>query len=534
MAEKSLAIAEVFETPAPYSTRTLDSVGLADFFTVHPEYRRDSAAIAAFYQRRDMRYAWIVSDSLSGSADAFVAMVAAADTTVPGTGAMMREVLAIFEEGFSQGRRVVLCDSCARAIELRLTGQFFVMADRKYSGLLDRDLRELDWFIPRKRKDPSRMLDSLAMGTTDLSAYEPIHPQYALLKDRLRRYHELAAEPWPSIALAEGLKKLVPGDTGSTVVAIRERLSLLGDLAENDGSARYDSTLLIAVQQFQARHGLHPDGVIGAGFIKAINVPVAVRLRTMLVNMERLRWVDERNPSDLILVNIPEFRMHLYDADTLTWSMNVVVGRSATRTVIFSDSLDRIVFSPTWTVPPGIMGSEILPGLKKNTNYLAGKNMELLSNGKVIDPGTVDWSRYSRGIPYTVRQKPGPSNALGLVKFLFPNEYHIYFHDTPSKGFFAREQRAFSHGCIRVSEPKRLAEYLLQADTTWTADAIDKAMKSGKERMVMLPRKRPVVIAYFTAWVDREGRLNFREDVYGHDDRLAGELFAPIDAMARR
>ena len=195
--------------------------------------------------------------------------------------------------------------------------------------------------------------------------------------------------------------------------------------------------------------------------------------------------------------------------------MDVVVGTSATRTVIFSDTLSKIVFSPTWTIPASIVQGEILPAIAKNPNYLAKKGMERIG-GTDARP--------------VIRQKPGAGNALGRVKFLFPNSYSIYFHDTPSKGGFAKDKRAFSHGCIRLSQPQELAEYLLRNDTAWTTEKIKQAMFSGKEKWVTMKEKRPVTIGYFTAWVGTDGRLNFRDDVYGHDAKLAAELFFDPEA----
>ncbi len=510
LAEEGLAIAEAFETNEPYSVRKLDSLDLALFFARYPEHLVDSSAILDFYKRRNMQFAWVVRDSLSASADAFINLVGMADTTIPQASNLRRSLQSLYEQGFMNGQRTALCDSCSTDLELRLTAQFFRFAERKYGGYLSRDLKELNWFIPRGKKDPARLLDSLANGSADLSAYEPIHPQYQQLKGRIQRYYELSNEPWPALALPDGRKKLEPGDSAEVIGTIRHRLHLLGDLAEDGHGQRLDSVLVKAVERFQVRHGLHPDAVLGQGFFKAINVPVSERLRTMLVNMERLRWVPERQAPDLLLVNIPEFRLHIYEADTIAWSMDVVVGTSATRTVIFSDSLSQIVFSPTWTVPMSITLGEIVPAMRKDPNYLKKKNMEIIG-GSETNP--------------VIRQRPGSSNALGRVKFLFPNSYSIYFHDTPSKRFFAREKRAFSHGCIRLSRPQEFAEYLLSNDTTWTPDQIKKAMFSGQETFVRLNEKRPVSITYFTAWVDREGRLNFRDDVYGHDARLASELF---------
>ncbi|HRH38899.1 MAG TPA: L,D-transpeptidase family protein, partial [Flavobacteriales bacterium] len=370
-------------------------------------------------------------------------------------------------------------------------------------------------------KNYDQLLDSIAAGRMDLSPIEPVHPQYALLKAQLKKYHDLdTLDAWEPMSLGT-LRKLEPGDTAEWVPELRQRLMLLGDFVADSGSVVlnstvFDSTTVEGLKRFQLRHGLHPDGVIGKGVMAALNRTPAERLRTMLVNMERLRWVPEHAAPDQLLVNIPEFRLHVYEADTEAWSMDVVVGNSATRTVIFSDTLNRIVFSPTWSVPVSIVRNEILPAIKKNPNYLASKDMSIVGG--------------SASLP-SIIQQPGASNALGRVKFLFPNDYSIYFHDTPSKGGFAREQRAFSHGCIRLSEPRRLAEYLLRNDSLWPPDSVKAAMFRGKERYVRLKEKRPVTIGYFTAWVDRNGRLNFRDDVYGHDERLMEELFTTTEPV---
>jgi L,D-transpeptidase YcbB len=230
----------------------------------------------------------------------------------------------------------------------------------------------------------------------------------------------------------------------------------------------------------------------------------------MLINLERLRWVPEEVTGDYLLVNIPQFKLHVYEKGKLAWSMNVVVGSLQHNTVIFNGDLKYIVFSPYWNVPVSIVKNEIMPGIKKNKNYIASHNMEITS--------------YSGSIP-NVRQKPGANNSLGKVKFLFPNSYNIYLHDTPAKSLFGETSRAFSHGCIRLGEPMKLAEFLLRNDSTWTKQNIQKAMDAGKEKYVTLSKTIPVFIGYFTAWVDSEGLLNFRDDVYGHDAKLAEKMF---------
>jgi murein L,D-transpeptidase YcbB/YkuD len=218
--------------------------------------------------------------------------------------------------------------------------------------------------------------------------------------------------------------------------------------------------------------------------------------------MERLRWmpVDTSSSGEFILVNIPEYKLHYFENRKDAWSCNVVVGRPATKTVIFSGKMQYVVFSPYWNVPPSIINKEIKPGMKRNPNYLAAHNMEW-NGGRV-------------------RQKPGPSNSLGLVKFLFPNSNNIYLHDTPSKSLFERESRAFSHGCIRVSKPRDLAIRVLRRNPEWTPDKIDAAMHAGKEKYVTLTKTIPVYIGYFTAFLDADGQLSFRTDVYKRDDRM--------------
>ena len=513
LAEEALHLAEVFETGERYSRRIMDASELTAFFARYPDYHADSAQVRAFYDRRAMQFAWFVDDSLSTGAEAFVALSGVADSMAPGAGLLGPHLRSLLGGTQEAAWPVALSDSAATHLELHLTAEFFRFAARQYGGHFTRDLRELGWFIPRSKKDFSRLADSLAAGTMNLAAYEPLHPQYRRLKAELPRYHDLATMAWPALALPPLPARrlgLAAGDSAAVIAEIRRRLHALGDLELPDSSMVYDSALAVPVRRFQARHGLSDDGVIGAGFIRAINVTPAERLRTILVNMERLRWVPDEQPANLLLVNIPEFRLHVYEADTLVMSMRAVVGTAVNRTVVFSDTVSTVVFSPTWTVPPGIASDEIIPAIQKDPDYLRKENMEIIG-------GTAERPVF--------RQRPGPNNALGRVKFLFPNSYHIYMHDTPARSLFARDQRAFSHGCIRLAEPRALAEYLLRNDSTWTPERMTEAMLSGKETYVQLRERPPVMLVYFTAWVDGDGLLNFREDVYGHDRKLAAELF---------
>jgi murein L,D-transpeptidase YcbB/YkuD len=313
------------------------------------------------------------------------------------------------------------------------------------------------------------------------------------------------------LALPAGRRRLEPGDSADVLVAIRERLTLLGDHpAEPIATSHYDSLFVASIQRFQARHGLTTDGIIGAGVLRALNVSPATQVRTVLANMERLRWLPESQPANALVVNIPEFRLRVYDGDREALSMPIVVGTEATKTVIFTASLSSVVLSPTWTVPASIVRKEILPAMRRDSDYLRRNQMDIIGGTAALP---------------LIRQRPGAHNALGRVKFVFPNGFGIFMHDTPAKGLFAREQRTFSHGCIRLSQPRALAEFLLRDDAAWPPERIGAGMLSERETPIRLTTPRPVWIVYFTSWVDDAGVLHLREDVYGHDARLTAELF---------
>ena len=282
------------------------------------------------------------------------------------------------------------------------------------------------------------------------------------------------------------------------------------DLAINDNTNIFDSSLLFAIYQIQKRYGLPISSNINNSFIQILNKPISRLIQQILINLERARWLPQEKDSNYFLVNIPEFTLHVFDNAVNTWDMNVIVGKAATSTVIFSGNLKYIVFSPYWILPNNIVKNEILPNFIKDQNYLEKNNMEQYGN--------------SNGLPM-IRQKSGPKNALGLVKFLFPNSYEIYFHDTPNKNYFSSTNRSLSHGCIRLSEPKKLASYLLRNDTSYTENKIDSLMNLPKEKWIGLPKAIPVFIVYFTTWVDKNGLLNFRNDIYGHDEKMKTKLF---------
>lgn len=457
-----------------------------------------------FYSQRNFQFAWFDSTGIAEQAVNFWNLE---ENYLANTGdsSIYNPFLQGWIDTLRNNGSFSFPDSLRLKIEWSLTAQFFRYAAKSYYGDRKLDARNLDWFIPRRKVDIGAMLDTLVKDKgKSISSYEPVNRQYGLLREQLARYtairHSGAWKP-----LEPSRKKYTEGDSLTDIIQIKRRLNMTGDMPENDSSAVFNAALTAAVKHFQRRYGLKEDGIIGGTTLLEMNRPIDFRIRQILVNMERIRWVPAEPAGDFLLVNIPAFKLYVYESGKLAFDMNVVVGTSQNNTVIFTGKLKNVVFSPYWNVPPGIMNKEILPAIRRNPSYLERHDMEWNGN--------------------QIRQRPGPNNSLGLVKFLFPNSYNIYLHDTPSKNLFNESKRAFSHGCIRVSEPRKLAQWVLAKDPAWTDQAIDKAMHTGKERFVNFSRDITVFVGYFTAWVDREGNLNFRDDLYGHDKKMAEKMF---------
>lgn len=485
----------------------MDSSRIENFITRNKISDSTAKYLRRFYKGRNYQFAWFNNDGMAAYTSTFYNMYTdyaayAADST-----AIFNTLPALYDS-LSTVTAFTENDSMAASADLLLTLQFFRYARRAYSGNPQLDTKELEWFIPRKKINLSQLLDSmLAAKGKDLTAYEPVNRQYHLLKEYLVKYYAIEKQGgWQPIKIHN--PKIVIGDTASGLQQLKQRLFLTGDLAEADTTLLYNQTTAAAIKKFQRRYGFKEDGKISSSLLAELNRPVSERIQQLLINMERIRWVPATPTGNYLLVNIPEFKLHVYDKGAYAFNMNVVVGTAANSTVIFNGNLKHVVFSPYWNVPPGILKNEVLPAIKRNPNYLASHNMEW--NGGAV------------------RQKPGPSNSLGLVKFLFPNSYNIYLHDSPAKSLFTESKRAFSHGCIRVAEPKKLASFLLKDYPEWTDEKITAAMNKGKEQYFNLKQTVPVFIGYFTAWVDRDGLLNFRNDVYGHDKKMAAHLLSPV------
>jgi murein L,D-transpeptidase YcbB/YkuD len=494
-----------------YSSLFFDSSVMESYITQNKIADTLARRIRSFYNTRNYQYAWFSSDGLTEQARGFwnlhdYVTTYGSDSSLKDKDLQKKMDALVMQEKLA----VNGSDKSILNTELKLTHHFIrYMLGSYEKGYVKR--KEMERFIPRKQEDPLALADSIITKKhKDDKYYDDVNESYGALKDQLKHYYDITkAGGWPMVP-AGGKTSYKKGSSSPAIAIIKKRLKIEGYLPGNDTSQVFNDTLEMAVKSYQQSLGYRPDGVIGTNVLKEMNVPAKARLEQILLNMERMRWTPMNHDGNLIVVNIPEFIMHIYEGQKEVISMPVVVGKESNNTMMFNGDLSTVVFSPYWNVPPSIVQKEIMPALERNPGYLESQNMEMTSSG---------------GTP-SIRQRPGPGNALGKVKFLFPNSFNIYFHDTPSKSLFSRDKRAFSHGCIRVSDPEGLANYVLRKQPEWTPAKINEAMNAGVEKHVRVKDPIPVIITYYTAWVDGRGKVNFREDIYGHDQRIVGKMFA--------
>ena len=385
---------------------------------------------------------------------------------------------------------------------------------------------EVDWDVLRQT----------AFEAPDMKAFldqqAPPFLQYRKLQKKLTDYRALAAKGgWPSIPEGNALK---PDMEDQRVTIVRKRLAVTEELTpENMDSAVFDAMLVEAVKRFQKRHNLNPDGVVGNQTLATMNVPVAVRIKQIIINMERYRWLKRKTIDRLVAVNIAGFEAFAGKPGKFDLKMPVIVGKQYHKTPVFSDTIKYVVINPYWNLTTSIASNETLPRLKKDPHYLEKHNMRIFQgwgpDAPELDATTIDWSKVSKkGMNrYRVRQDPGPDNALGTLKLVFPNKYNVYLHDTPAHGLFKREQRAFSHGCIRMDRPAEMAAWVLGGEEKgWSLARVNEIVASRKRQVFVLDQPMPVYILYRTAFVNPEDNtLIFYEDIYGRDQLLAKALF---------
>ena len=379
---------------------------------------------------------------------------------------------------------------------------------------------------------PSKTLEQ-ALESSSLADFvetvAPTGPVYRQLQGKMKFYRDIAAKGgWPTIPDGPTLH---PGDNDARVALVRKRLATSGHIANDSGAgaSSYDAVLKEAVKAFQVRHQLDADGVAGKQTFTAMNVPVEHRIDQIRLSLERLRWVKEEAVDTMVVVNIAGFRAVFFRDGAIEWETRVMVGKNYRKTPIFRGDIAYLEFNPTWTIPPGILRNDTLPAIRKDPNYLASKNIQVIDkNGKIIDPSTVDWTKHQRSAPYTFRQTPGPHNSLGMVKFIFPNGHFVFLHDTPHRELFSQTERNFSSGCIRVQNPFDLAELVLNDPVKYNRSELDAIVASRKTQRVHLKPKVPVIILYITASIGADGEVRFYKDIYNRDQKVLDALNGPV------
>ena len=493
------------------------------------QHEADLALLTRFYRERRMAPLWVTPAGAAARGAELVAALQAIDQD------------GLDPDDYDAGAlaRLLAAREAHRlaALEVRLSLALLKAAADLAAGRLEPSKVDPEHFIYPDEVDPAQVIRAAA-DAPDIGAFlaglQPAQDEYRRLRAALADLRAAAAVGWPMVADGPTLDA---GVRHPRVGQLRARLRATADLPPgaygDTGPADpdlYDAPLLAAVKRFQARHGLEPDGRIGSKTLAALDVPVESRIRQVMLNLERRRWMPDQLGERHVFVNLADFHAKVVVGQKTVFDTRVVVGAPYHRTPVFSAEMTYVVINPYWHVPPSIARNELLPKIRQDPGYLGAHGFELLSDwndgAAVLDARAIDWDLVSAdGFPYLLRQKPGPGNALGRIKFMFPNRFNVYMHDTPARALFERNTRSFSHGCIRVERPEELGAVVLGQQPDWSLDQIHAAIASGQRRIVTLVEPLPVHITYLTAWVNKDGSVHFRDDVYGRDALLAAALF---------
>ncbi|GGF06804.1 L,D-transpeptidase family protein [Hymenobacter cavernae] len=535
----------------------LDSVYVVRAMTAEPAFKSQLIWAKKFYRERDFRLGWFRNHELLPQAQTMLGVInKAADEGLDPKDYKIKDFDKLFAELDEAKSDSTKRNSLEKEIDVALSGTYFKWASDFYRGTVNpREVKNIDWNVKRNKIKLHKALMTILKereSTYPYYEFEPLHPEYDRLKKALAEYRAIQRNGgWPTLPATT---KLRPGDVSPAVALLHKRL--LGDKAAPAPAAsttetpavavantsatavgtaapaeKYDSELVSAVKSFQQQNGLMANGIVSGETLKTLNIPVDSRINQIIVNMERWRWVPKRFEPNYLLVNIPDYTLHVVENNKEAFNMRVIVGKTLNATPVFSDKMEYVVLAPYWNVPMSIIQKELRPRLMADpVGTLNRLDMEVVKGwgrkATPVDPSSIDWANVNQSnFKYTVRRRPGPKNDLGDVKFIFPNSQDIYLHDTPHDELFSQGKRGFSHGCVRVQEPIKLAEYLLRDRPEWDQQAILDTIANHREKYITLKEKLPVYLVYFTAWVDEAGALHFRDDIYGHDKALAKEYF---------
>ncbi len=503
----------------------LDSTFYINYVKSEPKFKDQLDWTKKFYREREFKLGWFKNNQVVPQAEQMLGIIEkAGEEGLDPKDYQIKDFNKLFADLDNAKKDSAQYTALQKEIDVALTATYFVWASDYYRGVvIPKDNEEIEWDVKRNKIKLHKALMTVLKereSKYSYASFSPLHPEYSRLKAALASYRKIQASGgWPKVTANPKLKT---GQKSPMVPVLRKRLGLAAGT-----DSLFNDEIFNAVKSFQNEQGLKPDGALGPETVKLMNVPVEARIKQIILNMERWRWIPKSFEPDYLLVNIPEYKLHVFEKGKERLTMNVIVGKTLNSTPIFSDKLETVVLSPYWNVPVSIIQKELAPKLAGNPGYLDHLDMEVVSGkGTPVDPSSIDWASVNEtNWKYVLRRRPGPKNDLGDVKFIFPNTNDIYLHDTPHDELFSQAKRGFSHGCVRVEKPIELAEYLLRNSGGWDRSRIMSTISERKERHVKLKQVLPVYLVYFTAWADENGKVHFRDDIYSHDETLAQEYF---------